>query len=67
MYMSITKKLRKLTNAKIAKYAEAYEHGDQFPAITVEDAGGFYAVRDCRHHFQGRLHYSYRRIEVSVY
>jgi len=61
------KKLRKLSQAKIARYIDDYERGDSFPAITVEDCGGFYTVRDGRHRYQAQLACGYRRIEVSLY
>ena len=61
------KKLRKLSGAKIAQYAAAYERGDDFPAITVEDCGGFYTVRDGRHRFQAQLLCGHSVIEVSLY
>lgn len=62
-----SKKLRKLSKVKIAQYASAYERGDQFPAITVEDAGGFYTVRDGRHRYQAQLLCGVRYVEVSIY
>lgn len=61
------KKLRKLSTAKITQYAVAYERGDEFPAITVEDCGGFYTVRDGRHRYQAQLLCGTAQIEVSIY
>ena len=61
------KKLRKLSGAKIAQYAAAYERGDDFPAITVEDCGGFYTVRDGRHRYQAQLACGLSLVEVSIY
>ena len=61
------KKLRKLSGAKIDGYAQAYERGDCFPPITVEDCGGFYTVRDGRHRFQAQLLCGYGTVEVSLY
>lgn len=61
------KKLRKLSNAKIRQYANAYEAGDNFPPIIVEDCGDFYTVRDGRHRLQAQLTLGYHSIEVAVY
>ena len=62
-----SKKLRKLSGAKIAQYVRDYERGDEFPAITVEDCGGFYTVRDGRHRYQAQLLCGYTQIEASLY
>lgn len=61
------KKLRKLSAAKIRRYASDYDAGDHFPPIVVEDCGGFYTVRDGRHRFQAQLLIGCRHVEVSLY
>ncbi len=61
------KKLRKLSQAKIAKYVQCYDRGDSFPPITVEDNGGFYTIRDGRHRYQAQLRAGFAMVEVSVY
>lgn len=61
------KKLRKLSLAKIRQYAEAYDYGDDFPPIVVENCGDFYTVRDGRHRFQAQLSIGMSSIEVSLY
>ena len=62
-----TKKLRKLSAAKIRQYTHDYDRGCEFPPITVESCGDFYTVRDGRHRFQAQLACGYSMIEVSVY
>lgn len=61
------KKLRKLSQAKILRYAHDYETGNHFPPIVVEDCGGFYTVRDGRHRLQAQLMIGCESIEVSLY
>lgn len=61
------KKQRKLSQAKIRQYAAAYDRGDEFPPIVVEDCDGFYTVRDGRHRFQAQLICGYLMIAVTVY
>ena len=61
------KKLRKLSQAKIARYECDYDLGNVFPPITVEDNGGFYTIRDGRHRYQAQLRAGYRLVEVEVY
>lgn len=61
------KKLRKLSRAKILKYATDYDRGDSFPPIVVENCGGFYTVRDGRHRYQAQLIAGARLVEVSLY
>lgn len=60
------KKLRKLSDAKIAQYARAYESGDQFPPISVDDNGGFYTIFDGRHRYQAQLSAGFAIVAVSV-
>lgn len=60
------KKLRKLSEAKIKRYMLDYEHGDDFPAISVNDCGSFYTVRDGRHRLQAQLRAGYTHVEVAV-
>ncbi|QQS21966.1 ParB N-terminal domain-containing protein [Candidatus Saccharibacteria bacterium] len=61
------KKLRKLSQAKIARYLSDYDRGDTFPPIVVEDCGTFYTVRDGRHRFQAQLLAGFRQVAVSLY
>ncbi|HRC28504.1 MAG TPA: ParB N-terminal domain-containing protein [Candidatus Saccharimonas sp.] len=61
------KKLRKLSQAKIARYLSDYDRGDDFPPIVVEDCGAFYTVRDGRHRFQAQQQAGFRQIAVSLY
>lgn len=60
------KKLRKLSEAKIRTYECAYECGDDFPPISVEDCGDFYTIRDGRHRFQAQLRAGFRLIVVTI-
>lgn len=60
------KKLRKLSMAKIRRYAAEYEAGDEFPPLSVFDCGGFYTVRDGRHRFQAQLACGYRVVAVRI-
>lgn len=60
------KKLRKLSNAKIAKYRREYENGDDFPPITVDDCNGFYTIGDGRHRYQAQLGAGFSKIAVIV-
>lgn len=60
------KKLRKLSNAKIGQYVHAYESGDDFPPISVDDNGGFYTIFDGRHRYQAQLRAGFAVIAVSV-
>jgi ParB-like chromosome segregation protein Spo0J len=60
------KKLRKLSDAKIAQYAQAYEGGEEFPPISVDDNGGFYTIFDGRHRYQAQLRAGFTLIAVSV-
>lgn len=60
------KKLRKLSQAKIRQYARDYEHGDDFPALSVSDCGSFYTIRDGRHRFQAQLLAGFRLVAVEV-
>lgn len=60
------KKRRKLSEAKIAQYAKAYDNGDTFPPISVDDNGDFYTIADGRHRFQAQLLAGHRVVEVSV-
>lgn len=61
------KKLRKLSKAKIDRYAREYERGDDFPAIKVDDCGDFYTIRDGRHRFQAQLYVGFVMIEIDTY
>ena len=60
------KKLRKLSNAKIAQYVRDYESGDDFPPITVDDCDGFYTINDGRHRYQAQLAAGFAKIAVIV-
>lgn len=60
------KKLRKLSQAKIQRYARDFERGDEFPPIQVSDCGGFYTVRDGRHRFQAQLLAEFTHVAVIV-
>lgn len=60
------KKLRKLSKAKINKYVHAYESGDDFPPISVDDNGDFYTIFDGRHRYQAQLRAGFTMIAVSV-
>jgi hypothetical protein len=60
------KKLRKLSVAKIRRYAMEYEAGDEFPPLTVLDCGSFYTIRDGRHRYQAQLACGYRTVAVIV-
>lgn len=60
------KKLRKLSAAKISRYAYDYDLGDEFPPIAVIDCGSFYVVEDGRHRFQAQLACGYRSVAVRV-
>jgi ParB-like chromosome segregation protein Spo0J len=60
------KKLRKLSGSKIAQYMRAYDRGDAFPPIVVEDNGSFYTINDGRHRYQAQLHAGYLTVEVVV-
>jgi hypothetical protein len=60
------KKLRKLSNAKIAQYVCDYESGDDFPPITVDDCDGFYTINDGRHRYQAQLAAGFAKIAVIV-
>jgi hypothetical protein len=59
------KKLRKLSAAKIRRYAADFEAGAAFPAISVTDCGGFYTIRDGRHRYQAQLANGYQFILVD--
>ena len=61
------KKLRKLSRVKIADFVRAYERGDAFMPILVEDNGNFYTIREGRHRFQAQLLAGYHSIEVELY
>lgn len=60
------KKLRKLSEAKIARYVRDYEKGDSFPPITVDDCGDFYVISDGRHRFQAQLRAGFGKVVVTV-
>jgi hypothetical protein len=60
------RKLRKLSQAKIARYRADYEAGDDFPPITVLNCGGFYTVRDGRHRYQAQLACGFVSMAVLV-
>jgi ParB-like chromosome segregation protein Spo0J len=60
------KKLRKLSNAKIAQYLRDYESGDDFPPITVDDCNGFYTINDGRHRYQAQLAAGFAKVAVIV-
>lgn len=60
------KKLRKLSEAKIARYIDDFERGDDFPPIAVDDNGGFYTIFDGRHRYQAQLRAGYQMVLVSV-
>lgn len=60
------KKLRKLSNAKIAQYVRDYEGGDVFPPITVDDCDGFYTINDGRHRYQAQLAAGFAKVAVIV-
>jgi ParB-like chromosome segregation protein Spo0J len=60
------KKLRKLSDAKITQYAQAYEGGEEFPPISVDDNGGFYTIFDGRHRYQAQLRAGFTLVAVSV-
>ena len=60
------KKLRKLSQAKINRYAREYERGDDFPPIKVDFCGDFYTIRDGRHRFQAQQHAGITLIEVDA-
>jgi hypothetical protein len=60
------RKLRKLSHAKIRRYRLAYEAGDAFPPITVDDCGGFYTIRDGRHRYQAQLACGFAAVSVLV-
>ena len=60
------KKLRKLSQVKIDRYAREYERGDDFPPISVDDCGGFYTIRDGRHRFQAQLLAGSQVIGITV-
>jgi hypothetical protein len=60
------KKLRKLSQAKIDRYAREYENGDEFPPIKVNRCGDFYTIRDGRHRFQAQLSAGITLIEVDT-
>jgi hypothetical protein len=60
------KKLRKLSNAKIAQYVRDYESGDSFPPITVDDCDGFYTINDGRHRYQAQLAAGFAKVAVIV-
>lgn len=61
-----TKKLRKLSDKKIAQYMRDYDRGDSFPPIIVEDNGNFYTINDGRHRYQAQLRAGYSQIEVTI-
>jgi len=61
-----TKKLNKLSAAKIRQYARQYDAGDEFPPIQVLANGTFYVIRDGRHRYQAQLACNYRMIAVEV-
>lgn len=58
------KKRRKLHPKKVAQYEQAYERGDEFPPIEVENCGTFYTIRDGRHRFIAQQNLEYRMIDV---
>jgi hypothetical protein len=60
------KKRRKLSSAKINRYAACFEAGDNFPPVCVSDCGDFYTIRDGRHRFVAQLRNGYSYIAVSV-
>lgn len=60
------KKLRKLSKKKIEQYAVAYDRGDTFPPIEVDDNGSFYTINEGRHRFQAQLFVGYSYVEVIV-
>ncbi len=60
------KKLRKLSNVKIAQYILDYESGDDFPPITVDDCDGFYTINDGRHRYQAQLAAGYAKVAVII-
>ncbi len=60
------KKLRKLSSTKINQYVRAYESGDHFPPISVDDSGDFYTIFDGRHRYQAQLRAGFTLIAVSV-
>ncbi|HVX24036.1 MAG TPA: ParB N-terminal domain-containing protein [Candidatus Saccharimonadales bacterium] len=61
-----SKKLRKLSEAKIQRYVRDYERGDDFPPISVDSCGSFFTVRDGRHRLQAQLRAGFTRIAVTV-
>ena len=61
-----SKKLRKLSAAKICRYARDFEAGDDFPPIRVMCCGDFYTINDGRHRFQAQLACGFDRVAVVV-
>jgi hypothetical protein len=60
------KKLRKLSQAKILRYAVDYERGDDFPPIAVDDCGDFFTVRDGRHRLQAQLIAGFATVAIQI-
>lgn len=60
------KKLRKLSNVKIAQYICDYEGGTDFPPITVDACDGFYTINDGRHRYQAQLAAGFTKVAVIV-
>jgi ParB-like chromosome segregation protein Spo0J len=60
------KKYRKLSEAKIQRYVQDFEHGDAFPPISVNNCGDFYTVRDGRHRLQAQIRAGFTHIAVLV-
>lgn len=60
------KKLRKLSQKKIEQYSIAYDRGDVFPPISVDDNGDFYTIFDGRHRYQAQLLAGCMYIEVTI-
>lgn len=61
-----SKKLRKLSAAKIRQYVRDFESGDDFPPIEVLCCGDFYVVDDGRHRFQAQLICGFERVAVII-
>ena len=61
-----SKKLRKLSNKKVEQYALAYERGDVFPPIEVNDNGDFYTIHEGRHRYQAQLRAGYTYVDVEL-